>query len=194
VLRGLDDQGRWLCDAARMRRLGWTAAALPLVAAAMWFAWLGWDHQYYLVDGVPQGPYRPWQVVGCALSIATAAVLACVRVRQSRAIFPLAFLAATGFAVPWSIDAAQQDGSGLWAVGLAMLLIGGGLGLTLLLAATDAFLNPKTTPTAALKVCCLVTVLTLLLAPWPTAAIVPLVATAVVFFGRWLPDRRKRAA
>ena len=38
---------------------------LALFAAAMWFAWLGWDQEYYLVDGVAQGPYRAWQVLGC---------------------------------------------------------------------------------------------------------------------------------
>jgi len=63
-------------------RLGGTALALGLFAAAMWFAWLGWDHEYYQVDGVSQGPYRAWQVFGCGLSIAAAAVLAYLRVRS----------------------------------------------------------------------------------------------------------------
>ncbi|WP_235737199.1 hypothetical protein [Nocardioides alcanivorans] len=40
-------------------RLGAAAVVLALFAAAMWFAWLGWDHDYYEVDGVPQGPTGP---------------------------------------------------------------------------------------------------------------------------------------
>ena len=40
-------------------RLLIVAVLLALFAATMWFAWLGWDHTYYDVDGVAQGPYRP---------------------------------------------------------------------------------------------------------------------------------------
>ena len=37
-------------------RLGVAALVLALVAAGMWFAWLGWDQEYYLVDGERQAP------------------------------------------------------------------------------------------------------------------------------------------
>ena len=57
-----------------MPRLALAAAALALVGAAMWFAWLGWDDEYYFVDGVAQGPYRAWQVIGCGLCVALASV------------------------------------------------------------------------------------------------------------------------
>ena len=104
----------------------------------MWFAWLGWDHEYYQVDGVPQGPYRAWQVLGCGLSIAVAAVLAYLWVRSVWAIFVLAAAADIGFAVPWALDAASTDDSGLWVVGLLFLLVGGGIGLMVLLAVSAA--------------------------------------------------------
>lgn len=124
--------------ASQVARLGGTALALGLFAAAMWFAWLGWDHEYYQVDGVSQGPYRAWQVFGCGLSIAAAAVLAYLRVRSVWAIFVLAAAAVMGFAVPWALDAASTDDSGLWLVGLLLLLVGGGIGLVVLLAVSAA--------------------------------------------------------
>lgn len=104
----------------------------------MWFAWLGWDHKYYHVDGVSQGPYRAWQVLGCGLSIAAAAVLAYLWVRGVWAIFVLAAAADIGFAVPWGLDAASTDDTGLWVVGLLFLLVGGAIGLTVLLAVSAA--------------------------------------------------------
>lgn len=119
-------------------RLVATAVALALFAAAMWFAWLGWDDDYYLVDGVPQGPYRAWQVLGCGVSIAAAAVLASLRATGTWAVVVLAAAAVLGFAVPWSMDAASTDDSGLWVVGLVFLVVGGGIGLLVLMAITGA--------------------------------------------------------
>jgi hypothetical protein len=170
-----------------MRRLLGTALLLMLFSAGMWFAWLGWDHEYYLVDGVPQGPYRAWQVVGCGAAIATASVLAYLRVRDVIVIFVLAAAAVVGFAVPWSWDA-SSDETGMWVVGLFMLLIGGGAGLAMLLGATHALAQADASPTTALAVCAALTVLAVFV--FPMAAVVPLVAALWVFFGRWLPERR----
>ena len=119
-------------------RLVGAVLALAVLAAAMWFAWLGWDDDYHLVDGVPQGPYRAWQVVGCAVSIALAAVLAQLWVRRAWAMVLLAPAAVIGFAVPWGVDAAASDDSGLWVVGLVFLLVGGGVALLVVLAVTAA--------------------------------------------------------
>lgn len=124
--------------ALQVARLGGAALALGLFAGAMWFAWLGWDHEYYLVDGVSQGPYRAWQVLGCGLSITAAAVLVQLWVRGVWAIFVLAAAADIGFAVPWALDAATADDSGLWVVGLLFLLVGGGIGLVVVLAVSAA--------------------------------------------------------
>jgi hypothetical protein len=122
-----------------MAQLGRTAIALALFAAVMWFAWLGWDHQYYEVDGMTQGPYRAWQVAGCGLTIAAAAVYAYSRVPGIAAILVLACAADIGFAVPWAVDASRTDDSGLWVAGLLFLLIGSGVGLVILLTLTAAF-------------------------------------------------------
>lgn len=117
--------------------------ALAVFSAAMWFAWLGWDHEYYLVDGYPQGPYRAWQVIGAAATVVAGAVVAYAVVRRAWAIVPLAAAGALGFAVPWSIDAAQTDDSGLWVVGLILLLGGAGAGLLVVLAIATAVFRPR---------------------------------------------------
>lgn len=114
------------------------AGVLALIAAAAWFAWLGWDREYYMVDGEQQGPYRAWQVVGCGLTIVVASVLAQWWTRSGWAIFVLAAAATLGFAIPWGVDAAMTDDSGLFVVGLVLLVIGAGAGLSVLLAVTYA--------------------------------------------------------
>lgn len=126
-----------------MTRVWSTALALALFAAGMWFAWLGWDHQYYKINGVYQGPYRPWQVEGCGLSIVVATVIAFLVLRRNVAIFVLASAATIGFSAPWSVDAARQDETGLWMVGLFMLLVGGSLGLMALLGITAAIRSAR---------------------------------------------------
>jgi hypothetical protein len=120
-----------------------TLVLLPLVTAFMWLAWLGWDHEYYQVDGVAQGPYRDWQVAGCGVTIVVAIVLAWALVRRPWAILAIPLLGALGVAVPWSIDAARTDETGLWLVGLLMLLIGGGVGLLVVTSLASVFLKPR---------------------------------------------------
>jgi hypothetical protein len=129
-----------------MVRILGLSAALALFSAAMWFAWLGWDHEYYLVDGYPQGPYRAWQVIGCGASIAVAAVAAYLLVRRIAAIFTLAPAAVLGFAIAWGQDAATTDDSGLWVIGLGMILVGGTGALLALLAVTAAVAGTRGRP------------------------------------------------
>lgn len=125
-------------SARQASRLGGAALVLTLFAAAMWFAWLGWDHEYYEVNGVMQGPYRPWQVIGCGLSVALGALLAQLWVRSAWGVLVLPPAALLGFAVPWTADAAASDDSGLFIVGLFFLVVGGGFALVTLLGVTAA--------------------------------------------------------
>lgn len=120
-------------------RLPVAVVGLALVAASMWFVWLGWDDDYYEVDGVTQGPYRAWQVVGCGLSICAVAVAA--RLWAGRGVVLLAAAAAVGFAVPWTVHAASTDESGLWAVGAVFLLAGGLVGLVVVLTVAELVLR-----------------------------------------------------
>ena len=110
------------------------ALGLTVFAAAAWLAFLGWDHEYYEVDGEVHGPYRAWQVLACGASIVAATVVAHLLTRPHPAHLVLAVAATLGLAVPWSVDAAAHDDSGLWVVGLVLLLVGAGTGLTVLLA------------------------------------------------------------
>lgn len=87
-------------------------------------------------DAAGEDPYRAWQVLGCALSISVAAVLAYLWVPSVWAVFVLAAAADLGFACAWAVDAASTDESGLWVVGLVFLVVGGGIGLLVLLAVT----------------------------------------------------------
>jgi hypothetical protein len=170
-----------------MKRLLATALLLALFSAAMWFAWLGWDHQYYEVDGVAQGPYRAWQVVGCGASVVAAAVLAYVRVRTAVSAGVLAVSAAVGFALPWSWDA-SSDETGMWVVGLFLLVIGGSIGLGLLLTVTHLVMGEDRSPSYVLGVCGVLTVVAALV--YAPLAVVPLLGAAWVFFHAWLPQHR----
>jgi hypothetical protein len=129
-----------------MVRILSVAVALALFSAAMWFAWLGWDHEYYMVDGYPQGPYRAWQVIGCGASITLATLAAYLVVRRTAAVFVLPAAAVLGFAVPWGRDASLTDESGLWVVGLVMIVVGGAGALTALLG-VSAGINAAVTAT-----------------------------------------------
>lgn len=110
-----------------------TSVALAVFSAVMWFAWLGWDHEYYEVNGHMQGPYRAWQVIGCVVTLAVGSFVAYGLVRRVAAVLPLAAAGALGFAVPWAVNAARTDDSGLWVVGLVLLLGGAAAGLLVVL-------------------------------------------------------------
>lgn len=109
-----------------------TSLVVALWSAAMWFAWLGWDHGFYEVNGVAQGPYRAWQVVGCGAAVTLGAVIGYLRSPGRSSIWIVAAAGVVGFAVPWGRDA-SGDESGMWLVGLMMLLVGGFIGLSMLL-------------------------------------------------------------
>jgi hypothetical protein len=95
-------------------------AALSVLA---WYAWLGWDTQYQ-IDPVTQaasGPYEAWQVVGCALTLLAVfvgALLAGARPLLASIALTLAFTAA------WTVQAAANDETGLYGVGMMMILVG----------------------------------------------------------------------
>ncbi|WP_336670400.1 hypothetical protein [Tsukamurella sp. USMM236] len=110
-----------------------TLVALAAVAAGAWFAFLGWDQEYYEVDGVAQGPYRPWQVIACGAVIVLACTAAFAYLRRVWLLAVIPAVAVVGFAVPWAAWASQDD-TGLWVVGLLFLLVGGTMGLTAWLA------------------------------------------------------------
>lgn len=101
----------------------WAGFALALLlGAATYAAWLAWDNDYYydVAVGAYQGPFRPAQVVGCALTFGLVTALLAMRWR------PVFVAAGTsiGFWLLWTVQASTQDESGLFIVGSVLLLIG----------------------------------------------------------------------
>ncbi|MCX4824034.1 hypothetical protein OG883_30005 [Streptomyces sp. NBC_01142] len=106
---------------------------LALVTLAVWAAWLGWDqHRDVQPDGTTTGPYEAWQVIGLVLTL-----LAPVYWAASRRYFAGAVLG-----VPVGLTAAafydwSDDSSGLFVVGVGMVMVGS-LAVTALVAAVTA--------------------------------------------------------
>jgi hypothetical protein len=99
------------------------ALAVAAVSAGAWYGWLGWDSTYQIdpTTQVASGPYEAWQVIGCALSLLVVfvgALLAGVRPLVASAALTLAFTAA------WTATAAPRDETGLYGVGMILLLVG----------------------------------------------------------------------
>jgi len=111
-----------------VRRSAAAFAGAAVLGAATWASWLGWDHtaSYDRITGTVQSPYVTLQVLGCALTVGL--VVAVLAARRS----PLtgAGGVALGFWVPWTVDAAANDDSGLFAVGAVLLAFGLAAGTT----------------------------------------------------------------
>nr|GID87918.1 hypothetical protein Ade03nite_68420 [Actinoplanes derwentensis] len=92
--------------------------SVAVLSALSWFGWMGWDNEYQ-ADG--SGPYEAWQVAGCGASLIVILALA-IRLGAR----PLAAAAAmtVAFTSAWSVTAASTDTSGLWVVGMILVLVG----------------------------------------------------------------------
>ncbi|GHG74630.1 hypothetical protein GCM10018779_51480 [Streptomyces griseocarneus] len=90
------------------------------VTMAVWAAWLGWDqHRDVHPDGSTTGPYEAWQVIGLGVTL-----LALVYWAASRQAVAAAVLGTTtGLTVAASYDW-SDDSSGLFAIGVGMVMIG----------------------------------------------------------------------
>jgi hypothetical protein len=99
------------------------ALAVAALSALQWYAWMAWDTEYQTdpVTQVSSGPYEAWQVAGCAaalLVVFVGALLSGVRPLWASAAMTLSFTAA------WTATAAPADSTGLYGVGMIMLLAG----------------------------------------------------------------------
>lgn len=105
------------------RSSGWSGFTLALIlGAGTYAAWLAWDTQYYFdADvGAYQGPYRPAQVVGCAL---TFGLLTATLALLWRPVLVAAGMS-LGFWLLWTVQASAKDETGLFIVGSMLLSIG----------------------------------------------------------------------
>ncbi|MET9495874.1 hypothetical protein [Streptomyces sp. NPDC006552] len=90
------------------------------VAAAAWAAWLGWDqHRDTHPDGSTTGPYEAWQVAGLVVTLLIPAAWAASRGHRAAPVLGITAGLTVAAYVDWS-----DDSSGLFAVGVAMLMLG----------------------------------------------------------------------
>jgi hypothetical protein len=100
-------------------------AVLPALAsagasAAAWAGWLGWDQRYDVqADGSTSGPYEVWQVGGLVLTLLVAVGWTAVRGHSAAAVGGTTVGLTLAAYVDWSDDA-----SGLFMVGVALVMVG----------------------------------------------------------------------
>ncbi|WP_091350183.1 hypothetical protein [Micromonospora rhizosphaerae] len=103
---------------------------LILAAATVgtWWAWLGWDTGYTVnpETGATSGPYAPWQVAGCVLTLTLLAAVGGWWLSP----WLVAPVMTAAFTLTWATHAASVDETGLWAVGAVLVLVGMAAGTT----------------------------------------------------------------
>lgn len=111
---------RLVLSGAQLTLLGGLLLATATVGT--WLAWLSWNTGYQVdpETGATSGPYAVWQVAGCVLTLAVVAAAGGWWLSP----WLVAPVMAVAFTVPWAVQAASTDGSGLWAVGATLVLIG----------------------------------------------------------------------
>lgn len=109
-----------------------------LAGLIVWFAWLSWDLYYTNDLGQIQGPYQPWQVVACGVTMVAVTVILGLWTRWTASgPFYVAIGATGGFSLAWGLDALPQDDTGLSGVGLLMVVTGVGVGLNVVAVLTS---------------------------------------------------------
>ncbi|WP_299445154.1 hypothetical protein [uncultured Phycicoccus sp.] len=104
------------------RRTAALGALLVAVSAGTWWAWLGWDHEYYTdpATGQAAGPYRPWQVIGCILTLLAVAAIAHALMHT----VAVGVAMTVGFAAGFASSSVPGDETGLALVGVFLVVIG----------------------------------------------------------------------
>ncbi|MFF3289131.1 hypothetical protein [Streptomyces sp. NPDC003023] len=91
-----------------------------LVALAGWAAWLGWDqHRDVHPDGSTTGPYEAWQVIGLVLTLLVPVYWAASRRYYAAAVPGITVGLTSAAFYDWS-----DDGSGLFLIGVGMVMVG----------------------------------------------------------------------
>lgn len=99
-----------------------TSVVLVVLTVAAWWIFLGRDtvRDVDPATGAVTGPYETPQVVACVLVLVALVVAGALTVPAWAAVLAVAL----PFTVAWSVLAASDDDSGLWAVGALLVLVG----------------------------------------------------------------------
>ncbi|AZM48021.1 hypothetical protein DMB38_21530 [Streptomyces sp. WAC 06738] len=117
-------------------------------AAGAWAAWLGWDQEREVSGDTETGPYAVWQVGGLVLTLLVAvAVVAYVRHFVPAVLGSTAGLTFASY-YDWS-----DDNTGLFAVGVALILMGTFVGSALVAVAVGAVRGEPDAGQGAFAVC-----------------------------------------
>ncbi|MER6473731.1 hypothetical protein [Streptomyces collinus] len=108
--------------------------ALAALAPALWAVWLGWDqHRDVHPDGSTTGPYQAWQVIGLVLTLLAAVGWAAYRDYVAGAVLGTTAGLTTAAYVDWS-----DDSSGLFVIGVGLVMVGTFVGTVVVSAVTTA--------------------------------------------------------
>ncbi|WP_285104902.1 hypothetical protein [Promicromonospora sp. MEB111] len=120
----------------RRPSLALTTLALVVLTVAAWWIFLGRDtvRDVDPATGAVTGPYEAPQVVACALVLVALVVVGALTVPAWVAVLAVAL----PFTVAWTVQAASDDDSGLWAVGALLVLVGTLAGGAVVAAVTRA--------------------------------------------------------
>ncbi|AKH84177.1 hypothetical protein AA958_20530 [Streptomyces sp. CNQ-509] len=117
-------------------------------AAGAWAVWLGWDQEREVSGDTGTGPYAAWQVGGLVLTLLVAvAVVAYVRHFVPAVLGSTAGLTFASY-YDWS-----DDNTGLFAVGVALILMGTFVGSALVAVAVGAVRGEPDAGQGAFAVC-----------------------------------------
>lgn len=107
----------------------WVVLAASVVGGALaWAASLSY--------GFEGGRYPTWQVVGAVVAVVVVVVLSRALAR-GRALWATVLGVTAGFAVPWGVWAGRDDETGMYLVGLLMLVVGLLVGATVVSVVAD---------------------------------------------------------
>lgn len=107
------------------------------VAVAAWAVWLGWDQEYDVAaDGSVSGPYAVWQVAGLVVTLLVAVGWVAARWHSAAAVAGTTAGLTLAAGADWSDDA-----SGLFMVGVALVMVGGFIGSAVVAAVVAAVVS-----------------------------------------------------
>jgi len=125
---------------ATRQKTSWQLTAfvgITLVTMAAWYGWLGWDQvSDQHPDGSTSGPYEAWQVIGLVVTLLVPMIWAVTRRYSPAAVAGTTIGLTVAAYYDWS-----DDSSGLFIVGVGMIMIGAAVLTAVTAAVVSALAN-----------------------------------------------------